>query len=235
MACLESPPCTCGEMPNRPCLHCTVGVRQHHDVGCGECGCANGESAICFDAPGHGISPGSQATITEYAGAIVQVLQRFPSIHTVVAHSLAAIAAVSAVAESGESEVRALLLLAPTCSLSGVLDRWASRRGLPSGVAELVARELHRRDGVPVSHWDIRTLNLPPGVRVRILHDPADESVPMSDAHEISAGVPVQALEAAPGTGHYGIIASDQMRTALADCLRTAPPDPPSRKTSPCR
>ena len=195
----------------------------------------NGESAICFDAPGHGVSPGSQATITEYAGAIVQVLQRFPSIHTVVAHSLAAIAAVSAVAESGGSEVRALLLLAPTCSLSGVLDRWASRRGLPSGVAELVARELHRRDGVPVSHWDIRTLNLPPGVRVRILHDPADESVPMSDAHEISAGVPVQALEAVPGTGHYGIIASDQMRTALADCLRTAPPDPPSRKTSPCR
>lgn len=195
----------------------------------------NGESAICFDAPGHGVSPGSQATITEYASAIVAVLQRFPSIRTVVAHSLAAIAAVSAVAEPGESAVRALLLLAPTCSLSGVLDRWASQRGLPSGVADLVARELRRRDGVPVSHWDIRTFDLPASVRIRILHDPADESVPMSDAQEISAGIPGRALEAVPGAGHYGIIASDQMRAALADCLRTAPPDPQSRKTSQCR
>src|SRR6201996_3733721 len=39
----------------------------------------NGESAMCFDAPGHGVSPGSQATITEYSNAIVSVLQRFPS------------------------------------------------------------------------------------------------------------------------------------------------------------
>ena len=49
---------------------------------------ANGESAICFDAPGHGASPGSHATITEYAHATLEVLQRFPSIHTIVAHSL---------------------------------------------------------------------------------------------------------------------------------------------------
>jgi pimeloyl-ACP methyl ester carboxylesterase len=196
---------------------------------------ANGETAVCFDAPGHGISPGSQATITEYANAILEVLQRFPSIRTVVAHSLAAIAAVSAVTQSGETDVRAMLLLAPTCSLSGVLDRWASQRGLPPGVADLISRELHRRDGVPVSHWDIRTLGLPTNIRVRILHDPADNSVPLSDSEEISTGIPVHALEPVPGAGHYGIIASDQMRATLADCLRTAPPDPPSRRTSQCR
>ncbi len=34
-----------------------------------EAAVASGESAICFDAPGHGVSPGSQATITEYAQA----------------------------------------------------------------------------------------------------------------------------------------------------------------------
>lgn len=82
----------------------------------------NGESAICFDAPGHGISPGSQATITEYVRAVVEVLQRFPSVRTVVAHSLAAIAGVAAIVESGETDVRTMLLLAPTCSLSGVLE-----------------------------------------------------------------------------------------------------------------
>lgn len=183
----------------------------------------NGESAICFDAPGHGVSSGSQATITEYSNAIVQILQRFPTVRTVVAHSLAAIAAVSAIGQLGDSEVCNLLLLAPTCSLSGVLDRWASQRNLPAGVAELIARELHRRDGVPVSHWDIRKLALPTGVRVRILHDPADESVPISDSDQISTALSAWAFEPASGTGHYGIISSDQMRAALTDCLRATP------------
>jgi pimeloyl-ACP methyl ester carboxylesterase len=196
---------------------------------------ANGESAICFDAPGHGISTGSQATITEYSRAIVEVLQRFPSIRTVVAHSLSSIAAVAAVADSDRSDVRTMLLLAPTCSLSGVLDRWAAKRRLPSGVAALIRRELQRRDGVPVSHWDIRTLGLPAEVEVRIIHDPADDSVPISDSYDISAGIDVRALESVSGTGHHGIVASDRMRAALIDCLRPAPSDPPSRKTSECR
>lgn len=193
---------------------------------------ANGESAICFDAPGHGVSPGSQATITEYANATAKVLQRFPGIRTVVAHSLASIAAVSAVAESGATNVRAMLLLAPTCSLSGVLDRWASQCGLPVGVVSLIAAELLRRDSVPVSHWDIRTLGLPAAVRLLIVHDPADESVPIDDSYQICAAIPVKVLQTVSRTGHYGIIGSDHTREALTGCLRTAEDDPPNRKTS---
>ena len=127
---------------------------------------AHGESVLCFDAPGHGASEGSQATLIEYVEAVGAVLQRFPSIKTVVAHSLSAIAVVAAIARSESSGVRSLLLLAPACSLSGVLDRWVAQRRLPIGVAVLIEQELHRRDGVPVSHWDIRTLGLDAAVRV---------------------------------------------------------------------
>lgn len=183
---------------------------------------ANGESALCFDAPGHGVSPGSRATITEYANAIVKVLQHFPSVHMIVAHSLGSIAAVAAVAESDAINVRTMLLLGPTCSLSGVLDRWASQRGLPPGVVALITRELERRDGVPVSHWDIRTLDLPTTIQVRILHDPTDESVPVRDSHLIAAAIPADVYETVPGTGHQGILGSDEMRAALTACLRDA-------------
>jgi pimeloyl-ACP methyl ester carboxylesterase len=103
-----------------------------------------GESTMCFDAPGHGVSSGSQATITEYALVTQAVLQRFPSIHTIVAHSLASLAAISAVAKSDLPNLRRLLLIAPACSLSRVLERWAAQRSLPRGVTTLIYRELER-------------------------------------------------------------------------------------------
>src|ERR1700758_688866 len=164
----------------------------------------SGESAICFDAPGHGASPGSRATLTEYAHATLAVLQRFPTIHTVVAHSLASIAAVSAVAEADAENVRSMLLLAPACSLSGVLERWASQRGMPRTLVKQIYHELERRDGgVPVSHWDVRALGLPTSVRVRILHDPTDDVVPLLDSYLIAAEISADVDEAVVGVGHH--------------------------------
>jgi pimeloyl-ACP methyl ester carboxylesterase len=179
---------------------------------------AHGESVICFDAPGHGASRGSQSTIGEYVEAICGVLQHFPSIQVVVAHSLSAIAAAAAIARSEPDGVRSVLLLAPVCSLPGVLDRWMAQRRLPAGVATLIAGELHRRDGVPISHWDIRTLGLDAAIRVCVLHDPQDHSVPVSDALQIAAGGRAELIEA-PGVGHHGILRSDQMCAALTSLL----------------
>jgi len=182
---------------------------------------ANNESAICFDAPGHGVSPGSHATITEYAQATFEILQRFPGIHTVVAHSLASIAAVAALGESGTTGVRDLLLLAPACSLSHVLERWALKRHLPRAVVARIYRELDRRDGVQVSHWDVRTLGVPASVRVRILHDPADTSVPLSDSQLIACALAAELQEVASGTGHDGLLGSAEMRATLSATLQT--------------
>jgi pimeloyl-ACP methyl ester carboxylesterase len=180
---------------------------------------ANGESAMCFDAPGHGVSPGSHATITEYAHATGGILQRFPSIHTIVAHSLSSIPAIWAVAKSDAKSVRNVLLLAPACSLAVVLERWGAQRGLPRGLVAQIYRALDRRDGIPVSQWDIRELGLPASVQLRILHDPTDESVPLSDSHLIASAIPVDVREAPAGTGHHGIVGSDEMRAALSECL----------------
>ncbi|HTQ16325.1 alpha/beta hydrolase [Mycobacterium sp.] len=183
----------------------------------------SGESAVCFDAPGHGVSPGSRATMKEYADATLAVLQRFPSIHTIVAHSMSSIAAVSAVAESGVANVRSLLLLAPTCSLAGVIDRWAAQQGLPPALVTQIHRELQRRDGMPVPHWDVRTVGLPPSVGVRILHDPTDEVVPLLDSHLIAADIPAEVHEIAAGAGHHRILGSEEMQRALSACLDSNP------------
>jgi pimeloyl-ACP methyl ester carboxylesterase len=174
-----------------------------------------GESAVSFDAPGHGVSPGTHATMREYADATLAVLQRFPSITTIVAHSFAAIAAVSAVAAATGNSVRFLLLLAPACSLSDVLERWAAQRDLPPAVVEQIRRELRSRDGKEVSHWDVRTLGLPASVRVQILHDPADALVPVSDSYRIAASISAEVQATMPGVGHHRVVSCDEMRRAL--------------------
>jgi pimeloyl-ACP methyl ester carboxylesterase len=174
-----------------------------------------GEGAVCFDAPGHGASPGTHATMREYADATLAVLQRFPSITTVVAHSFAAIAAVSAIAAAAGNGVQFLLLLAPACSLSDVLERWAAQRDLPPAVVEQIRRELRRRDGNEVSHWDVRALGLPASVRVQILHDPADALVPVSDSYRIAASISAEVQATIPGVGHHRVVSCDEMRRAL--------------------
>jgi pimeloyl-ACP methyl ester carboxylesterase len=191
----------------------------------------SGESAVCFDAPGHGVSPGTQATMREYADATLAVLQRFPSITTIVAHSFAAIAAVSAVAAAASDSVRFLLLLAPACSLSDVLERWAAHRDLPPAVVEQIRRELRRRDGMEVSHWDVRTLGLPASVRVQIVHDPADALVPVSDSYRIAASISAEVQATVPGVGHHRIVSCHETRRALT--ARAVPSDRAS-STRPC-
>jgi pimeloyl-ACP methyl ester carboxylesterase len=153
--------------------------------------------------------------MSEYADATLAVLQRFPSITTVVAHSFAAIAAVSAIAAAAGSSVRFLLLLAPACSLSDVLERWAAQRDLPPAVVEQIRRELLSRDGKEVSHWDVRTLGLPASVRVQILHDPADALVPVSDSYRIAASISAEVQATMPGVGHHRVVSCDEMRRAL--------------------
>jgi hypothetical protein len=109
---------------------------------------------------------------------------------------------------------------------------------VPEPVVLRVYSELDRRDGVPVSHWDIRTLGIPRAVRVRILHDPTDAAVPLRDSYLIAEAIPAEVQEVTTGTGHDGLIGSAEMRAALTACLRPearSSSESPSRKATRCR
>ncbi len=180
---------------------------------------SDGTAVVCFDAPGHGVSPGAQATLMEYSMAATEVLRRNPRVHTIISHSLGSIAAAAAVANTG-SAVRTIVMLAPACTLGGVLDRWAAERALPPRLVSSMYRELHRRNGVPVSHWDIRTLGLPGSVDIRMLHDPDDDWTPVSESRDIAAARPGAELREVAGVGHHGILGCAAARETLSACVR---------------
>ncbi|MEV6671271.1 alpha/beta fold hydrolase [Streptomyces sp. NPDC051162] len=176
-----------------------------------------GYRVAAFDAPAHGVHEGTRATMTQFTTAVGAVLDSLGGARVVVAHSLGSIAAVGAVAARPRQGVDCLVLLAPTCTLSAVLERWAEAElRLSPAIVDRIRAELHRRNGVPVGHWDVVGLGRALDCPVLALHDPDDPVVPFREAEAIAAGLPAVRLERAPGRGHMGILMSPEVKSAVS-------------------
>ncbi len=175
-----------------------------------------GFTVAAFDAPGHGSSHGDIATITEYAAAAEVVFTALGQVRVVVAHSLGAIAAVAALASTG-APVSGVVFVAPACALSNVLERWqpAALNLTPERVNGIY-RELHRRNGTPVRHWDVRSLAGDLTCPVLTIHDPEDPVVPFGDSEAIAAALPQTEILPVPGHGHYAILVAPEAKRAIA-------------------
>lgn len=181
---------------------------------------ALGYTVAAFDAPGHGICAGNQATMTQYTDAVAAVLRTLGGVRVVIAHSLGSIAAVGALGRIGTDGLDCLALLAPTCTLSGVLERWRPADfSVSRPLIERVYRELHSRNGVPVSHWDISTLGAGFDRPVLVIHDLADPVVPFGEAELVVAALPDCRLVAAEGGGHTAILMAPQVKRLLAEFI----------------
>jgi pimeloyl-ACP methyl ester carboxylesterase len=177
---------------------------------------SQGFSVAAFDAPGHGSSPGDLATITEYAAAAEAVLTALGEVRVVVAHSLGAIAAAAAIARTG-APVTGVVFVAPTCTLSGVLERWRPPNiKLTRDRRNEIYDELHRRNGMPVSHWDVRSLGRDLTCPVLAIHDPDDEVVPFSDTEAIAAALPQTEILAVRRRGHDAILVAPEVKDRVA-------------------
>ncbi len=176
-----------------------------------------GYRVAAFDAPAHGVHEGTRATMTQYTTAVGAVLDSLGGARVVLAHSLGSIAAVGAVAARPRRSVDCLALVAPTCTLTAVLEGWArDELRLSRAVVDRVYAELHRRNGVPVGHWDVVGLGRGLDCPVLALHDPDDPVVPFREAEAIAAGLPGVRLEKAPGRGHMGILMSPEAKSAVS-------------------
>jgi len=175
-----------------------------------------GFAVAAFDAPSHGVWDGEQATMTQYTDAVAAVMRTLGEVRVIVSHSLGAIAAVGGAAKAGQS-LAGVVMIAPTCTLSGVLGRWspADMRVSPS-VVERIYRELHFRNKVPVSHWDVVSLGAGIGCPILAIHDPDDEVIPYSEAEAIAIGLPDVRLLQAPGRGHFGILMAPEVKAAVS-------------------
>ncbi|BBC91229.1 hypothetical protein SRO_7516 [Streptomyces rochei] len=176
---------------------------------------AQGLRVAAFDGPAHGVRKGDQATMTQYTHATGAVLDTLGDVRVVVAHSLGSIAAIAAIAQHTGHQPECAVLIAPPATLGNVLERWdGAGLHLTRPLVNGIYQELHRRNGVPVSHWDLVALGTALDLPTLILHDPGDPMVPHEDARTVTTGLKNAQLTDADG-GHMGILMNHTTHTHL--------------------
>lgn len=179
-----------------------------------------GLRVVAFDAPGHGIWPGTQATMAEMARAAGHVADTLGDVRVVVAHSVGGLAALSAVTRRPGLRLDAVVLVSPVADLSHVVEHWAvAERRLARAVVDDMYRELAERNGVPTSHWDVRVLGPGLDAPVLVAHDPADDVVPFAEGELAAAALGAPPVVPLPGGGHWRALASPVLAAAVTEFL----------------
>lgn len=163
-----------------------------------------GYRVVGFDLPAHGRSSGTQTDALVTAAAVADAAASQGGVQAIVAHSMGAHAATTALHRG--LDVDAVALLAPAVRLYGVED-FAEMLSLPPAAARGLRRTIERRYGTSV--WEdlaadllARELRTP----ALIVHDADDDQIAPSDGRALSEAWQGSRLVVTEGLGHGRII-----------------------------
>lgn len=175
-----------------------------------------GFRVVAFDGPAHGQSAfagaGRRTDLVNYNAAIQAVLNVVAAdgggpVRAVVAHSFGAGAvAAQPLAWPGGTLPRLVLLSAPA-TFRGVSERFVRLLRLPARAADELATHVRATYGASPEAFSL--LQNGPALavgRTLLLHDEADEVVPVADAHQLAAAWPGNILHLTKGLGHNQIL-----------------------------
>ena len=182
---------------------------------------AAGFRAVAVDATGHGASPGERCHVLGYGLSLVEVARQVGPLAGVVAHSFGAGAAVLAL-DRGLQTDRVALLSGPA-SLAGVVERWGRAHHLPETDLPALLDRVERFVGEPVADLDLLRIVGGLDQPALIVHDRADEEVPVAEAHAVAAAWPGARLLVTERYGHRRILIAREVVRAVAAFLGDQP------------
>lgn len=160
-----------------------------------------GFRVVAFDAPAHANSSGQRCTLDQYARAIVHVMQTYPPVSAVIAHSFGAAAALRVLAQPPYPIPRAVLIAPPRC-VEHAMQRFASTLNLTPRVYAAMQQAFKRMTGRPASAYTVETVAAQIQTRVLIVHDRDDREVPLHEGEAVMHALPHATLMITEGLGH---------------------------------
>lgn len=177
---------------------------------------ARGLSVITYDAPGHGMTGGSESSLPHFLRALDAVLDRIGPVHALVGHSMGGAAALLTMARRPDAAGRAVLIAAPA-SLTEATWRLAEALGWPSALTAAVRRRIEYRFGI---NWDEFESERATGAyELLVIHDRDDPEVPFASARRhLRAWAQARLLETR-GLGHRRVLSDPTVLAATIDFL----------------
>lgn len=175
---------------------------------------AAGFSAVAYDGPAHGRSPGVSTSLPEYSAALLEVAALLGPLHAAVGHSLGGGAI--GVALSRGLRLHRAALIAPFAAPPEFFDQFADHVALPPKARERLRTNLERR--LKLKYGDlyvprlVRELTTP----ALIIHDRDDSDVPMHYGKAIAEAWPGALFVRTEGLGHHAIMRDNGVMDRVA-------------------
>src|ERR687890_2705482 len=163
-----------------------------------------GFRVVLFDAPAHGASHGSQASLPQFSQALVAVAKQAGPVYGLVGHSLGG-AAVSLAMANGLKAKRAVLL-APPADVVLFSHAFAEHLRIPPRANDAMRRNLESRLQIRWEELHIPTLAQRMTRPALIVHDRDDRDVPYAHGEEIARAWPGAELMTTSGLGHRAVV-----------------------------
>jgi pimeloyl-ACP methyl ester carboxylesterase len=174
-----------------------------------------------FDAPAHGASMGSQASLPQFAKALRAVAAQAGPAYGLVGHSLGG-AAVSLAMGQGLPAAR-VVLLAPPADVFVFSHAFAEHLRIPHRVRSAMQQNLETRLQITWEDLHVPTLARGMTVPALIIHDAQDPDVPYGHGEEIARAWPGAELVTTTGLGHRALLRNPEVIRRIVSFLGENP------------
>jgi len=176
-----------------------------------------GFAVAAFDAPAHGLSRGSFATLPDFIETIGLVARRTGCV-ALVGHSMGG--AACALAIRGGLPAAATVLLSPPADPLRYALRFARYLRLSNPAIAAMTRTLEQHYGMRLE--DLCATGHGAAVPMLVVHDEGDVRVPIRDGRAIAEAWPLARLMATRGLGHHRILRDPGVVAAAVAFVRDA-------------
>jgi pimeloyl-ACP methyl ester carboxylesterase len=182
-----------------------------------------GYRVVTFDAPAHGDSPGSLATIADFRDAVSAMYRHAHHLHGIVAHSLGCPATALALHDGVKTD--SLVFLAGPATLEPAFLEFSRRLNLSDQATEAFKHHAAESTGIDFASLRAAALAPPCPPPLLVVHDRSDRAVPTSDGQEIVEHWPGATLWLTEGLGHQRILRDAEVVRRATDFVASVPVD----------
>lgn len=184
-----------------------------------------GFTVVAFDAPAHGVSEGTTINLLEYSQMLARVLQTYPNIEAVIAHSLGSAAASLALekitmprsaAQASATPIK-LVAIAAAVDPKKFSDSFLATLHISQPVRDRFYQIIHQLGGEPMQWYSMRRSLTHTAARVLLIHDVGDTTCLHADAAHLAASLPDALFVETQGLGHNRIYKDKQVELRVID------------------